>query len=93
MGLRPSSARRRGHFQQRRAAGRGGRERRRTYPKISVSRDLGTEIEVRAGVNPGDQVVLNPPVDLVDGVPSAGPHLRQRPCQDRFLVIDRTAPE
>jgi RND family efflux transporter MFP subunit len=35
--------------------------------KISVSRDLGTEIEVRDGVNPGDQVVLNPPVDLADG--------------------------
>jgi len=35
--------------------------------KISVARDLGTEIEVRDGVNPGDQVVLNPPIDLVDG--------------------------
>jgi hypothetical protein len=32
-----------------------------------VVRDLGTEIEVRDGVNPGDQVVLNPPVDLADG--------------------------
>jgi hypothetical protein len=30
-----------------------------------VARDLGTEIEVLDGVNPGDQVVLNPPV--VDG--------------------------
>jgi RND family efflux transporter MFP subunit len=35
--------------------------------RISVARDLGTEIEVRDGVNPGDQVVLNPPIDLVDG--------------------------
>lgn len=35
--------------------------------KISVARDLGTEIEVRDGVKPGDQVVLNPPVNLVDG--------------------------
>src|SRR5262245_17209644 len=35
--------------------------------KISVARDLGTEVEVRDGVKPGDQVVLNPPVDLVDG--------------------------
>jgi RND family efflux transporter MFP subunit len=35
--------------------------------KISVARDLGTEIEVRDGVNPGDQVILNPPVNLVDG--------------------------
>jgi RND family efflux transporter MFP subunit len=35
--------------------------------KISVARDLGTEIEVRDGVSPGDQVVLNPPVNLLDG--------------------------
>jgi hypothetical protein len=28
---------------------------------------LGTEIEVRDGVKPGDQVILNPPVDLVEG--------------------------
>src|SRR6202011_2988149 len=35
--------------------------------KISVARDLGTEVEVRDGVKPGDQVILNPPVDLVEG--------------------------
>jgi hypothetical protein len=35
--------------------------------KVSVARDLGKEIEVRAGVKQGDQVILNPPVDLVDG--------------------------
>jgi RND family efflux transporter MFP subunit len=35
--------------------------------KLSVARDLGTEVEVRDGVKPGDEVVLNPPVDLVDG--------------------------
>jgi hypothetical protein len=35
--------------------------------KISVTRDLGKEVEVRDGVKPGDQVILNPPVDLVDG--------------------------
>ena len=35
--------------------------------KVSVARDLGKEIEVRDGVKQGDQVILNPSVDLVDG--------------------------
>jgi RND family efflux transporter MFP subunit len=35
--------------------------------KVSVARDLGKEIEVRDGVKQGDQVILNPPVDLVEG--------------------------
>jgi RND family efflux transporter MFP subunit len=35
--------------------------------KISVARDLGTQVEVRDGVKAGDQVVLNPTVDLTDG--------------------------
>jgi RND family efflux transporter MFP subunit len=35
--------------------------------KISVARDLGTEVEARDGVKPGDQVILNPSVDLVEG--------------------------
>ena len=35
--------------------------------KISVARDLGTQIEVRDGVKAGDQVILNPTVDLTDG--------------------------
>src|SRR5262249_47973630 len=35
--------------------------------KISVARDLGTQVEVRAGVRRGDQVILNPPVELADG--------------------------
>jgi RND family efflux transporter MFP subunit len=35
--------------------------------KISVVRDLGTEVEVSDGVKQGDQVILNPPVDLVEG--------------------------
>jgi RND family efflux transporter MFP subunit len=35
--------------------------------KIAVARDFGTEVEVNDGVASGDQVVLNPPVDLVDG--------------------------
>ena len=35
--------------------------------KITVARDLGTAVEARDGVKPGDQVILNPSVDLVDG--------------------------
>ena len=35
--------------------------------KISVGRDLGTTVEASAGVAPGDQVILNPPVDLTEG--------------------------
>ena len=30
-------------------------------------RDFGTSVEVNAGVKDGDQVILNPPVDLTDG--------------------------
>jgi RND family efflux transporter MFP subunit len=35
--------------------------------KVSVARDLGTQVEVRDGVKEGDMVVLNPQVDLVEG--------------------------
>ena len=35
--------------------------------KLSVARDLGTAVEVSDGVKAGDQVILNPAVDLVDG--------------------------
>jgi len=35
--------------------------------KVRVSRDLGTQVEVSAGVKPGDRVILNPPINLVDG--------------------------
>ena len=35
--------------------------------KIRVARDLGTAVEALDGVKPGDQVILNPSVDLVDG--------------------------
>jgi RND family efflux transporter MFP subunit len=35
--------------------------------KVDLARDLGTTVEVRDGVKDGDQVVLNPPVDLADG--------------------------
>ena len=35
--------------------------------KIAIERDLGTEVEVHDGVKPGDQVILNPMVNLVEG--------------------------
>jgi len=35
--------------------------------KITPVRDLGTSVEVSAGVSSGDQVILNPQVDLTDG--------------------------
>ena len=35
--------------------------------KVRVSRDLGTHVEVDTGVKPGDRVILNPPVSLVEG--------------------------
>jgi RND family efflux transporter MFP subunit len=34
---------------------------------VTVARDFGTTVEVSAGVKDGDQVILNPPVDLIDG--------------------------
>jgi RND family efflux transporter MFP subunit len=35
--------------------------------KVNVKRDMGTQVEVDAGVKPGDQVILNPPVNLSQG--------------------------
>jgi RND family efflux transporter MFP subunit len=35
--------------------------------KIAITTDYGTEVEVNAGVRSGDQVILQPPVDLEDG--------------------------
>jgi hypothetical protein len=34
---------------------------------VKVKRDLGTRVEVDSGIKAGDQVILNPPVTLVDG--------------------------
>jgi RND family efflux transporter MFP subunit len=34
---------------------------------VNVVRDFGTTVEVNSGVNDGDQVILTPPVNLVDG--------------------------
>jgi RND family efflux transporter MFP subunit len=35
--------------------------------KVRVTRDLGTQVEVDTGVRRGEQVILTPPVNLVDG--------------------------
>jgi RND family efflux transporter MFP subunit len=35
--------------------------------KITIARDFGTEVEVHDGVRPGDQVILNPMVNLAEG--------------------------
>jgi hypothetical protein len=35
--------------------------------RVRVKRDLGTRLEVDSGIKAGDQVILNPPVNLVDG--------------------------
>jgi RND family efflux transporter MFP subunit len=35
--------------------------------KITIARDFGKEVEVHDGVKPGDEVILNPMVDLVNG--------------------------
>ena len=35
--------------------------------KVNVNRDLGTRVEVDTGIKAGEQVILNPPVTLVDG--------------------------
>jgi RND family efflux transporter MFP subunit len=37
------------------------------FRKVKVTRDFGTWLEVNIGLNVGDQVILNPPVSLVDG--------------------------
>lgn len=37
------------------------------FQQVSISRDFGTTVEVRDGVQPGDQVVLNPAVNLAEG--------------------------
>jgi RND family efflux transporter MFP subunit len=35
--------------------------------KITIARDFGTEVEVHDGVKAGDQVIINPMIDLADG--------------------------
>ena len=35
---------------------------------LNVLADDGSQVEVRDGVNPGEQIILNPPVNLTDGM-------------------------
>jgi RND family efflux transporter MFP subunit len=35
---------------------------------LDILRDDGAQVEVRAGLNPRDRIILNPPVDLRDGM-------------------------
>jgi RND family efflux transporter MFP subunit len=37
------------------------------FRKVTVARDLGTEVEISAGLKKGELVIRNPTVDLVDG--------------------------
>ncbi len=37
------------------------------FHRVNVVRDFGTTVEVNDGIKDGDQVILNPPVDLTDG--------------------------
>ena len=37
------------------------------FRNVAVTRDFGTTVEVNDALRPGDQVILNPPVDLADG--------------------------
>ena len=37
------------------------------FKKVSVTRDSGRQVEISDGVKPGDQVILNPPVNLAEG--------------------------
>ena len=37
------------------------------FHKVTVARDFGTEVEVRDGIKPGDEVILKPAVTLADG--------------------------
>jgi RND family efflux transporter MFP subunit len=35
--------------------------------KLAITTDYGTEVEVNRGVKDGDRVILQPPIDLIDG--------------------------
>jgi multidrug efflux pump subunit AcrA (membrane-fusion protein) len=50
--------------------------------KIDIARDFGREVEVRDGVRPGDEVILNPPADLADGA-----NVRIRPERSAFGAL------
>jgi RND family efflux transporter MFP subunit len=37
------------------------------FHDVTIARDLGTQVEIRDGIQAGDQVILRPMVDLADG--------------------------
>jgi len=37
------------------------------FQKVTVAHDLGTQVELRDGIKPGDEVILKPMVNLADG--------------------------
>jgi RND family efflux transporter MFP subunit len=37
------------------------------FHDVTIARDLGTQVEIRDGIKPGDQVILRPMVNLADG--------------------------
>jgi multidrug efflux pump subunit AcrA (membrane-fusion protein) len=36
--------------------------------KLDVEADNGSDLEARGGLKPGDHVILNPPVNVTDGM-------------------------
>ena len=48
--------------------------------KVQITRDFGTQVEVSEGVNQGDEVIMNPPVNLTDG---SKVRVRQQSAQPR----------
>ena len=42
------------------------------YKEVQIGRDFGDEVEIVSGVQPGDKIIVNPPVDLIDGEKVAG---------------------
>jgi RND family efflux transporter MFP subunit len=36
--------------------------------QLNLLNDNGAEVEVRTGLNPGDEIILNPPVNIKDGM-------------------------
>jgi RND family efflux transporter MFP subunit len=51
--------------------------------KVTIARDLGKTVEVRDGVKSGDQVVLNPSVELADGSKVQAPTTAQNPVAQK----------
>jgi RND family efflux transporter MFP subunit len=52
------------------------------FHTVTIARDFGTEVEVRDGIKPGDEVILKPAVTLADGskvhTQASAPQVSQR---------------